>query len=169
MTIKNPVNFLIRRALIEDAFGIHQAHMKSIQEVCFIEHSPEEIKVWGHRPFKEDQRINAIKNQIVYVTVIDNKIEGYAHLKLYSENEMQKAHIMGLYLTPSAIGMNIGKSMLRHLLDEAKNNDVIEVTLESTLTAKKFYLKNGFKDSGEMTTIILDNQPVRCIPMFLTI
>lgn len=161
------VNFHIRRALVEDALGIHQAHMKSIQEVCSLEHSPEEIKVWGHRDFKEDQRINAIINQIVYVVVINNKIEGYAHLKFYSENEKPKAHIMGLYLTPLALGLGIGKNLLSSLLTEAKKNNVIEITLESTINAKAFYIKNGFKDSGEMKNIILDNQPVRCIPMSL--
>lgn len=167
--ISNPRQFLIRRALIEDALGIHQAHMESIQKVCSQDHSPEEIKVWGHRAFKEDQRINAITNQIVYVVVINDKIEGYAHLKFYFDNENKKAHIMGLYLTPKAQGLGIGKSLLINLLTEAKKNHVVEVTLESTLNAKSFYLKNNFKDSGEIKTMILDNQPIRCIPMSFAI
>lgn len=163
------IDFLIRRACIEDALGIHLAHIKSIQDVCSKEHSPEEIKVWGHRAFKEDQRINSINNQIVFVVVIENAIQGYGHLKLYSENEIKKAHILGLYLAPSAIGLGIGKSLLLNLLIEAKKNNATEVTLESTLNAKEFYLKNNFRDLGEIKSIILDDQPIRCIPMSLTI
>ena len=167
--ISDSKQFLIRRALPEDALGIHQAHMESIQKVCSQDHSPEEIKVWGHRSFKEDQRVTAITNQIVYVVVINDKIEGYAHLKFYFDNKDKKAHIMGLYLTPKAQGLGIGKVLLINLLTEAKNHHVVEVTLESTLNAKNFYLKNNFKDSGEVKTMVLDNQPIRCIPMSLTI
>lgn len=52
--------YIIKKALTEDALGIHEAHMKSIQELC---------------------------------------TEGYAHLKFYTDNNIKKAHVMGLYLT----------------------------------------------------------------------
>lgn len=161
----NTKQFSIRRALPEDALGIHLAHMESIQKVCSSDHSPEEIRVWGHRPFREEQRLNAIRNHIVYVVVINDAIEGYGHLKIDNQN----AHLLGLYLTPKALGKGIGTSLFLSLLDEAKKNNVGTISLESTITAKAFYLKNQFEVAGEMTTILLDNQPIRCIPMVMKV
>ncbi len=51
------------------------------------------------------------------------------------------------------------------LLENAKENKVKIVTLESTLTSKSFYLKNGFNDSGNIETVIINGESIRCIPM----
>lgn len=76
----------VRRARPEDARGIHEAHMRSIREVCSQDHTEEEIRGWGFRPYREDQRINAIVNQHVWVVENSGKIEGYGHLSLINEN-----------------------------------------------------------------------------------
>ena len=39
---------LIRQARFGDELGIHEAHMRSIREVCIHEHGPGEIKGWGY-------------------------------------------------------------------------------------------------------------------------
>lgn len=49
---------IIRRAKIEDARAIHEAHMESIREVCVRDHGHEEIKGWGFREFN-DSSLNA--------------------------------------------------------------------------------------------------------------
>ena len=54
--------YIIRRALPEDVFGIHEAHMKSIQELCSKDYTEAEIKAWGHRPYNEEHRLFAITN-----------------------------------------------------------------------------------------------------------
>ena len=137
--------YIIRRALPEDAFGIHEAHMKSIQELCSKDYTEAEIKAWGHRPYNEEHRLFAITNHIVYVVAINDSIEGYAQLKFYNDNDndIKKAHVMGLYLTSRTSGKNLGTQSLQKLLAEAQKNGVQQVTLESTLTSKVFYLKNG--------------------------
>ena len=71
----------VRRAKSEDAPGIHDAHMRSIREVWSKDHSEDEIRGWGNRPYREDQRLNAIKNQFVWVVDNNGKIEGYGHLE----------------------------------------------------------------------------------------
>ncbi len=158
-------SYKIRKAEIKDAFAIHQAHMKSIQNICSRDYTVEEIKAWGHRSFNEEQRLFAINNQIVYVATINENIEGYAHLKFYSDSESTRAHVMGLYLTPEANGKGIGTELLKTLVQEAKKHNVSEITLESTLTSRDFYLKNGFKEKGGIETIVINNQSIRCIPM----
>ncbi len=84
------MGLLIRKASLTDAAAIHAAHMKSIQEVCYQDHTPEEIKVWGHRPYNEAQRHSAIKNDSVWVVEDHGQIEGYGHFKLYEKEAKDK-------------------------------------------------------------------------------
>ena len=156
---------MIRRAKPEDAFGIHEAHMRSIREVCSKDHSLEEISGWGNRPYREDQRLNAIKNQFVWVVDNSGKIEGYGHLALNSENGRVRGHVMGLYLVPEAGGKGFGVAIAREMIAEAKRQNAYEINLESTLTAHSFYKKMGFADSGEQATIELGGSKIRYIPM----
>lgn len=156
---------MIRKGKPEDALGIHEAHMRSIREVCSKDHSPEEIRGWGNRPYREEQRLNAIKNQFVWVVDSSDKIEGYGHLALHSENGRVRAHVMGLYLVPEASGKGFGVAIAREMIAEAKRQNAFEINLESTLTAHGFYKKMGFADSGEQATIELGGSKIRYIPM----
>lgn len=153
----------IRRARPEDAHAIHIAHMKSIQEVCSRDHSEEEIRAWGGRDFVEEQRLNAINNQFVFVALCDDHIEGFLHFNI--DIEKKSAYVFALYLTQKANGQGFGKKLVQILFDECALKDVKQIDLHSTLTAHEFYLKLGFVDSGPMTTVQVNNVQVRCTPM----
>jgi putative acetyltransferase len=159
----------IRRAKPEDALGIHEAHMRSIRDVCSKDHSPDEIQGWSNRPYREDHRVNAIKNQCVWVVDNSGKIEGYGHLSFISENGRTRGHILGLYLAPEANGKGLGATIANAMIAEAKKQNAFEINLESTLTAHRFYKKLGFVDSGEQAVIELGGSQIRYIPMKLSL
>ncbi|MBX7232051.1 MAG: GNAT family N-acetyltransferase [Bdellovibrionales bacterium] len=164
-----PANAFIRRAVPKDAQEIHQAHMRSIQEVCSKQHTGEEIQGWGNRPFNEEQRVAAIKNDFVLVVEFQNSVEGYGHLRILEKNGLRQAHIFGLYLTPKVIGQSFGKMIFEIMLEEVKLSKIKKVTLESTLTAKSFYRKQGFVDDGSQITAEIGGSKVRCYPMKMEI
>ena len=157
--------FIIRRALSQDAEGIHHAHMKSIQEVCSKDHSPEEIKAWGHRPYIEEQRKNAIAHDGVWVVDDQGSIEGFGHIMFSEKNGIKIGYVKGLYLTPKVLGNHLGRSIVELMMAEATKREVDEVILEATLTAHDFYKKMGFEDSGPMISVEISGQEIRCYPM----
>lgn len=159
------MGLLIRRASQQDAEAVHKAHVKSIQDVCSKDHTPEEIKAWSHRPYKEDQRKGSIKDDLVWVVEDSGHIEGYGHFKAFEKDGVQVGHIFGLYLTPKVLGKNLGRSIIELMLSEAKEKNVKEITLEATLTAHDFYLKMGFENSGPQMTVKISGQKIRCYPM----
>ena len=162
LNIKIP---LIRRATIQDAIGIHKAHMLSIREICSKDHSAEEIQAWGYLPYLEEQRIKAISNDLVWVVEDNNAIEGYGHLRVYEKEGLAYAHIFGLYLTLQVCGKSLGKVIIKKMMDEINKLNVKSITLESTISAKNFYLKMGFVNNGPETTIKINGTPIRCFPM----
>lgn len=155
----------IRRAKETDARGIHEAHMRSITEVCSKDHSPEEISGWGFRPFNEERRINAIKNDYVWVVENLGNIEGYGHLQIYQRDNTVRAHIHGLYLTATVINQGFGYKLFAEMLNAAKLAGARSIQLESTLTAHAFYQKLGFSDSASVQTVEIGGSKVRCYPM----
>lgn len=159
----------IRRAKLEDARPIHDAHMRSIQEICSRDHSPEEIMAWGNMPFHEDSRVKSISEQFVWVLDNEVTIEGYGHFSVEKRADGDVAHIYGLYFAPEAVGFGFGKVMVQIILAEVQKLGLGKVVLESTLTAHNFYLKAGFKDSGPLMTLPIGGALIRCIPMFLEI
>jgi N-acetylglutamate synthase-like GNAT family acetyltransferase len=156
------MNIQIRRAHLQDAQAIHTAHMKSIQEVCSKDHSPEEIQAWGHRPYREDQRHSAITDDLVWVVEDSGSIEGYGHFKIFEKDGLKKGHILGLYLTQKVLGKKLGKSIVHLMLAEARSARVKEITLEATLTAHDFYQKVGFQDNGPQSFLEINGHNIRC-------
>jgi peptidase E/N-acetylglutamate synthase-like GNAT family acetyltransferase len=160
---------LVRRAAARDAEAIHQAHMRSIQEICSRDHSLQEIQAWGHRPYREDQRLASIKNDLVWVVEDQGLIEGYGHLKIAESDGRKFGHIMGLYLTPKVSRKSLGKEIVGLMLQRLRSERVSEVTLESTITARRFYKALGFVEAGPETSVEIAGTPIRCYPMRMEI
>lgn len=156
---------LIRRAKTEDSRGIHDAHMRSIREVCFTVHTPEEISGWGNRPYDQGRRNNAILNQFVWVVEEEGQIEGYAEFHIRAHDGLTRGHIMGLYITPKVLNKGIGTELMRLIFEEAKSRNIGIITLESTLNAHDFYKRHGFQNVGELKTYTIGGSPVRAYPM----
>ncbi|MBK9324409.1 MAG: GNAT family N-acetyltransferase [Bdellovibrionaceae bacterium] len=155
----------VRKAIPQDAESIHRAHMKSIQEICSKDHSPQEIQAWGHRPYREDQRVGSVKNDLVWVVENNGSIEGYGHLKIFEKDGLKRGQIFGLYLTPEVVGKSLGKAIVDLMMEEIKSAKVKQVSLEATITAQNFYRKVGFVDAGPETTVEISGTPIRCYPM----
>jgi N-acetylglutamate synthase-like GNAT family acetyltransferase len=157
---------IIRFAKPGEESAIHEAHMRSIREVCCKDHSAEEILVWGNRPLG-NRWVEAIKIGHVWVVELNNQIYGHAYIRFFEENSEKRAHIHGLYLTPEVIGQGLGLKLGKLMIDTAKSKGVKTITLESTLTAHGFYKSLGFSDSGPLSTLEMSGQPIRYFPMSL--
>lgn len=155
------VPYIIRPALLEDAESIHNAHMRSINEVCGKDYSAEELRVWGGRSFDMSFRKPGIQNQFYLVVELENKIVGFCQLKARFVDGIKQAHLFGLYLTPEIIGHGVGQKLLNLVFEHCRHEEFKKITLMATITALNFYKKNGFIQLGEITGIVMDGVSVR--------
>jgi len=155
----------IRRATIEDAEPIHRAHMRSIQEICAKDYTEKEIQAWGHRPYREDLRINSIKNDLVWVVEDEGEIEGFGHLQVFTKDGVTQGYVVALYFTPKVTGKSLGKTMIGLMIEALREAKICVLTLQSTITSLDFYRKMGFMENGPMTTANVEGTPIPCYPM----
>ncbi|MBX9765784.1 MAG: GNAT family N-acetyltransferase, partial [Bdellovibrionales bacterium] len=109
----------------------------------------------------------AIANQDVWVVEYNGEIHGHGFVRVFDQGNQRKAHIFGLYLTPETLGKGLGLKLANLMLDRARTDGAEIVTLESTLTAHKFYQRLGFRDQGPMERHEIAGHLVRCFPMAL--
>ena len=159
---------IVRRAQVGDQVGIHDSHMRSIREICVHDHGEEEIKGWGYREIRtKEQWLQTLDNQNKFVWVVEyeKEIEGHCFISLVPEES--KADIYSLYLTPVVYKQGFGAILMEHMLEVAKENNIKEIFLQSTITAHSFYKRYGFEDAGPMQKVEVGGYPVRAFPMKL--
>jgi GNAT superfamily N-acetyltransferase len=147
-----------------DEQAIHDAHMRSIREVCVQDHGEEEVRGWGNRPLGERWK-KAIAQGFVWVVEHEGAIHGHAYIRILDEGSETKGHIHGLYLTPEVLGKGLGRRLAELMLEKARRAGAGSVTLDSSLTAHGFYQHLGFRDSGPMKRQDIGGSLVRGYPM----
>ena len=157
---------IIRKAQPGDEAAIHEAHMRSIREICIKDHGAEEVLKWGNRRL-DDRWFEAIRGGSVWVVEWNGAIHGHGLIKIFNEDRKTFAHIYGLYLTPEVLHQGQGFKLATLMIEHAKKSGAQSITLKSTLTAHDFYKKLGFVDTGPVSNTDLGGFSVRGYPMVL--
>lgn len=154
------MNLTIRKAIIADAEVLTEMARKSFYDT-FHDHpknAPEDLKTYMDEAFTVETYSAELldKDSIFFVAEIENEIVGYAKLKQNSREEEisgeNQIELCRLYALQEFIGKGIGKSLMLHSLDFAKENghDIFWLGVwEFNYRAQEFYKKFGFEKCGE--------------------
>ena len=159
---------IIREAKPGDEAAIHEAHMRSIREICIKDHGKDEIRGWGYRQL-DDRWSEPISHGGIWVVEFYNRVNGVGFIRILNKNNETTAHLHALYLTPEVVGKGMALKLANLMLDMAKSKGAVKITLESSITAREFYKKLGFVDSEPMKKVDIGGYPVTCFPMILKI
>lgn len=150
----------IRSATNEDINELTEMARKSFYDT-FHDHpknAPEDLKTYMDEAFTIEAYSAELadKDSIFFIAEIDNNIVGYTKLKQNSHEEgvsgENPIEIVRLYASHEYIGKGIGKSLMLHSLEFAKENGHDTIWLgvwEYNYNAQKFYSKFGFEKCGE--------------------
>ena len=157
----------IRKAKKQDSRKIFDAHMLSIKEVCSKDYTAEQINGWGGRTYDPEHWPRIIEKSHNWVIADGDNIYGISSLMLPEGDET--AHIMALYIVPAALGKGFGKQFIKLALETARSNGYKKVFADSTKTAKKFYISQGFKQSGPENNCMINGQDIEGFPLTYTL
>ncbi len=156
----------IRRARHSDADGIIHAHRESIRRICSKDYTPREIEAWAGRKFRSPLWQDAIDRDFIWIIEHENIVQGFAH---FAVMDTENGEVMGLYLTPEVCGKGLAKKLFTKIMEVATEQKLKKINLHATKTAKAFYERMGFLQTGSDTTIEMQGVPIPCFPMELDI
>lgn len=136
----------IRLALPEDAPAICMVLDRSVREVCAPDYGHDEniLALWTSKHLPGHIVSMMIDPDAVMLVASDalRRVVGVGSLSKSGE-------IRAVYVLPEALHRGIGKAMLLRLENEARAVGLREIWLNSSITARQFYLRNGYHPSGD--------------------
>jgi GNAT superfamily N-acetyltransferase len=132
----------VRRAEIADADHAVDVVRRSIQELCGLDHKGDRatLSMWLSNKTADNMR-QWIATHSVLVAVEGERIAGVAAVR-------SDGVVLLNYVAPEARFKGAGKSLMHDIEVWASSRGLKWLTLESTATALRFYLSNGWTMTG---------------------
>lgn len=129
---------MLELAQQKDAQAILNVVTLSI-EACTLDHQndPDIIQSWLSNKTLENMKL-WIEKSYSFTYKKNGNIIGFILLS-------KEGNLLLNYVLPDQQGMGIGSALINHIIGICKSNNIEKIKLESTLTAKNFYLSNNFK------------------------
>jgi GNAT superfamily N-acetyltransferase len=136
---------LVREASFEDAVAACEVLHRSIRELCGADHKNDETIVAEWLENKTPENVQEwLASSLTYgvVAELDGTVCGFAMVGM-------NGTISLCYVVPEVLHCGVGKRMLAALEAQAARWNLRSLRVESTLTAKPFYERNGYASRGD--------------------
>jgi ribosomal protein S18 acetylase RimI-like enzyme len=142
----------IRKVTEKDLSSIQLLLNRNFDEIMSHYHSSDILN-----KFKKLNTIESLSGQLswkqIYVVTDNKRIVGTGSFANFGTKEHPKYSVSNLYVLPELHKQGIGKIIITQLLEEAKENDPLELHVPSSRNGIGFYEKMGFKVDNEQPDI----------------
>lgn len=145
----------IREYRESDAKEKAEVHRRSIREIARDDYSRDEIEVWSDVEVEDDPLPD---KKVRYVATENGKIVGFG------DYDREGGEITGLYVHPDYTGEGVGQQLLGEVEKDAREHNLDNLMCSSTVTAKRFYRRNGYEVIRQETHEI-ENQDLKVYTM----
>ncbi len=128
----------IRKYRQGDGKELRSLQIDTIKSINSKDYSPAQINFWlSPKNMDLDNYLKNLERNLTYVALIDGIIVGFGDLN-------ENGEIKRLYTHKDYQRKGIASAILSRLEEEAKSRGYEEISLESTISAKRFYESKGF-------------------------
>ncbi len=129
----------IRRAALEDAKELSALRKATIRTINKNDYTPSQIARWSKRGNTDD--FVKIHDQVLrYVAIEEEKIIGFGDIMKDTPEEMG-----ALYVHKNFVRQGVGTKLMKKIENTVRKMGVRRFSLRSSITAKEFYEKLGYK------------------------
>lgn len=160
-----------RQAEVGDEERIHAVHTSSILELCSTSYSVESVKKWAARQ-TPSQYTNSIESGEITLALSSDHVDeiiGFGHLISSDtgerETETKECEIKGLFVSPKYVRRGVGRSLVQHMEQQAKERGFRHIRVRSSINAKEFYQKMGYCIVNASDVHVRCDQTLQCILM----
>ena len=123
-----------------DLEAVITLYIRSIREVSSRDYNPSQINAWGQadRDLWNERRLS----RPTWVAEIDQEIVGFTDLE-------PNGHLDMMYVHPSHQNVGIATALLKTVEAAARRQGLRRIFTESSITAKPFFERHGFRVLAE--------------------
>ncbi len=129
-----------------DTKALIELFKETVHRVCCADYSIEQLNAWAPEFIDEDVWENRFLKSYTLVAEENGHILGFANLE-------SDGYIDMFYVSAQAQGKGVGKILLKHLEDHAKDLKLDKLTSDVSLTARKFFQHCGFLTEKEYVKV----------------
>lgn len=115
---------------------------ESVSHVCAADYTAQEIELWVPRRMDMARFSQSLRKGIVWVAKEEGEILGFANMD-------RDGYLNRLYTKVGYMRQGIGSALLAKIEQEAHAMRLSKVFLTSSITARGFYEKHGYRCVGE--------------------
>ena len=133
---------VLRLAAPSDTARLHELHTASVRALCAPFYAPEIIDGWlrNRRP---EAYLPEIERGDIFVAETAGRLVGFG--------AAVPGQVIAVYVDPGGVHRGVGAAILRRALEMPARGHTAPIRLESTLNAKPFYERFGFREVRRAT------------------
>ena len=132
----------IRQATIADIDTIAQLYYDTIIAINSKDYTNEQIEAWASTHTNLDGWARRMDEQYFYIAILDKIIVGFASMD-------KSGYFDLLYIHKDHQRKGIATALAAKIEEIAKETELPEITVQSSITAKPFFERIGYKIYGE--------------------
>ncbi|MEA9358224.1 GNAT family N-acetyltransferase [Bacteriovorax sp. PP10] len=133
---------IVRNFHKTDTKTLIELFRETVHRVCCVDYSVEQLKAWAPDFIDDSVWESRLEKSYALVAEENGLILGFANL----END---GNIDMFYVSAESQGKGVGKVLLKHLENHAKDLKLDKLTSDVSLTARKFFQHSGFLTEKE--------------------
>lgn len=137
-------NFIaLRRYQPDDYTAVAEIFQRAIRETANADYTPEQIAAWAASADDAARFGWSLADNIAYVAEWEGRTAGFADMTT-------DGYIDRVYTHPAFQGKGVATALLNQLIADARDIGLRQVHLESSITARTFYIQYGFTEQGKV-------------------
>lgn len=131
----------------EDTLSISSLSMETILSVNAKDYTMEQCEVWADSFSNIEKLERRLGNSLTYVCELDGQLAGVGNMTEAREIDL-------LYTHKDFQGRGVGTAIIKKLEEAARHREYLELATEASLTARDFFLSNGYKEVKEQKKML---------------
>lgn len=142
----------------EQALALTNVFYRAVYAIDSSDYSDAQKAAWAPTPVNYQQWQQRFNRMKPYIALIKDEVAGFIELE-------SNGHIDCLYVHPNYQRKGVASALLQYAINLAEHQQLKEVYVEASTTAKKLFLQHGFSVEQENTVIrnneMLNNYAMR--------
>jgi putative acetyltransferase len=153
--------YRVRPATPSDADAICAVHVASIRGLCAAHYTAKQIAGWAGAKHPDRYCRAMAEGERMFVA----ELESGAGRAVIGLAGIHGNEVRAVYVHPDHVGRGVGGVLLAALEQQARSNGFESLVLHSTLNARMFYLRHGYRDEGGMVFELRPGLDLPCVKM----